>query len=110
MQKSSMCRYRRIWFAIAAAVLAAVLLQGCAASSAAAPIIDLDRREPIPSIGEVEPQTLRIGVAAVLSPEGTVESYAGLAEYLGEKMGRPAKLVQRRTYAELNDLIDAGEV
>ena len=110
MQKYSACRYRQIWFAIAVAVLAAVVLQGCAASSAAAPIIDLDRREPIPSIGEVEPHTLRMGVAAVLSPEGTVESYAKLAEYLGEKLGRPVELVQRRTYAEVNNLIDAGEV
>jgi phosphonate transport system substrate-binding protein len=95
---------------MAVAVVAAVVLQGCAASSAAAPIVDLDRREPIPSIGEVEPQALRIGVAAVLSPEGTVESYAALAEYLGEKLDRPAELVQRRTYAEVNNLIDAGEV
>ena len=110
MHKSSTCRYKRISFAVAVAVIAAVLLQGCAASSAAAPIIDLDRRVPIPSIGDVEPHTLRIGVAAVLSPEGTVESYAELAEYLGEKLGRPAELVQRRTYAELNDLIDAGQV
>jgi len=110
MQMTNTPRYRGIWFAVSVAMLAAVVLQGCAASSAAAPIIDLDRREPIPSIGEVEPQTLRIGVAAVLSPEGTVESYAELAEYLGKKMGRPAELVQRRTYAELNNLIDAGEV
>jgi phosphonate transport system substrate-binding protein len=110
MKMSNTPRYRRIWFAIAVAMLAAVVLQGCAASSAAAPIIDLDRREPIPSIGEVKPQTLRIGVAAVLSPEGTVESYAELAKYLGERLGRPAELVQRRTYAEVNALIDAGEV
>ena len=92
------------------AVLAAVVLQGCATSSAEAPIIDLDRREPIPSVGEVEPHTLRIAVAAVLSPKGTVESYTKLAEYLGEKLGRPVELVQRRTYAEVNDLIGAEEV
>jgi phosphonate transport system substrate-binding protein len=53
---------------------------------------------------------LRIGVAAVLSPEGTVESYSELAKYLGEELGRPTELVQRRTYAEVNALIDAGEV
>ena len=92
------------------AVLAVLVLHGCAVGSAAVPIVDLELREPIPSIGEVEPHTLRIGVAAVLSPEGTVESYAELADYLGEQLDRPAELVQRRTYAEVNALIDAGDV
>lgn len=88
----------------------ALVLHGCAVGSASGPVVDLDRREPIPSVGKMEPHTLRIGVAAVLSPEGTVESYAELARYLGERLGRPAELVQRRTYAEVNSLIDAGEV
>jgi phosphonate transport system substrate-binding protein len=92
------------------AVLAVLVLHGCTLGSTAGPIVDLDRREPIPSVGKVEPHTLRIGVAAVLSPEGTVESYGALAEYLGEMLGRPTELVQRRTYAEVNALIDAGEV
>ena len=93
-----------------AALLAALALQGCTVASATAPVVDLDHREPIPSIGKVESHALRIGVAAVLSPEGTVGSYAKLADYIGETLGRPVELVQRRTYAEMNTLIDAGEV
>ena len=92
------------------AAFAILVLHGCAVGSVPVPVVDLELREPIPSIGEAEPHRLRIGVAAVLSPEGTVESYAELAEYLGERLGRPAELVQRRTYAEVNALIDAGEV
>ncbi len=110
MQRSSAIRYRRFWSTSVVALIVALVLHGCAVGSAAAPVVDLDRREPIPSVGQVEPHTLRIGVAAVLSPEGTVESYAELAKYLGERLGRPAELVQRRTYAEVNALIDAGEV
>lgn len=91
-------------------MLAVLVLHGCALGSAGIPVVDLDRREPIPSVGKMEPHMLRIGVAAVLSPEGTVESYAELATYLGEMLGRPTELVQRRTYAEVNALIDAGEV
>ena len=34
-----------------------------------------------------------------------MESYAHLAAFLGERLGRPVDLVQRRTYAELNELI-----
>ena len=92
------------------AALAMLVLHGCAVGSTTVPLVDLDRREPIPSVGQAEPHTLRIGVAAVLSPEGTVESYAELADYLGKTLGRPTELVQRRTYAEVNALIDAGEV
>jgi phosphonate transport system substrate-binding protein len=98
---------------VAAVAASLLLLTGCAtplASGRAVDHIDLTVREPLPAVGTMEPHTLRIGVAAVLSPEGTVESYAGLAEYIGEQMGRPTELVQRRTYAEVNALIDAGEV
>lgn len=91
-------------------MLVALVLSGCGVGSPTVPVIDLQQREPIPSIGKVDPHPLRIGVAAVLSPEGTVESYAELATYLGEMLGRPTELVQRRTYAEVNALIDAGEV
>jgi phosphonate transport system substrate-binding protein len=110
MLKANASRYRRIRSSSVVVALAIFVLQACALGSTAVPVVDLDRREPIPPVGEVEPHTLRIGVAAVLSPEGTVESYAELAKYLGEMLGRPTELVQRRTYAELNVLIAAGEV
>jgi len=57
------------------------------------------------------PQTpLRVAVAAVISPQGTIQSYSPLMDYLSEKMGRPIELVQRRTYAEINELIKTGKV
>ncbi|NHZ70211.1 MAG: PhnD/SsuA/transferrin family substrate-binding protein [Proteobacteria bacterium] len=89
-----------------------VAVAGCSsfAAAGAGVQIDMDVREPIPDVGLIEPQPLRIAVAAVLSPEGTVESYEDLATYLGEQLGRPAQLVQRRTYAEVNALIAASEV
>jgi phosphonate transport system substrate-binding protein len=53
---------------------------------------------------------LRVAVAAVISPKGTVESYTDLLNYLGRKLNRPVELVQRQTYAEANDLIKNGNV
>lgn len=53
---------------------------------------------------------LRVAVAAVISPKGNVESYSELLAYLGAKLERPIELVQRQTYAEVNDLIQRGEV
>lgn len=90
----------------------ALSLAGCSEPTAADsnPSIDLSVREPVPAVGSIDPKPLRIAVAAVLSPEGTVESYAELADYLGRQLGRPAQIVQRRTYAEVNALIAANEV
>lgn len=53
---------------------------------------------------------LRVAIAAVISPKGNVESYTDLLNYLGRKLNRPVELVQRQTYAEVNDLIKNGNV
>lgn len=53
---------------------------------------------------------LRVAIAAVISPRGTAESYQPLLDYIGSRLGRPIELLQRRTYAEINDLIARGEV
>lgn len=69
-------------------------------------LVRLDNLQQLP-VGQVEPdsQALRIGVGAILSPQGTARSYQPLIDYLGRKMGKPAILVQRKTYQELNDLL-----
>lgn len=68
--------------------------------------VRLDKLQQLPP-GQNEPdsQALRIGVGAILSPQGTAHSYQPLIDYLGRKMGKPAILVQRKTYQELNDLL-----
>jgi phosphonate transport system substrate-binding protein len=53
---------------------------------------------------------LRVAVAAVISPKGNVESYSDLLNYLGRKLNRRVELVQRQTYAEVNDLVKNGSV
>jgi phosphonate transport system substrate-binding protein len=51
-----------------------------------------------------------VAVAAVISPKGTLESYSPFLDYLEVKLNRPIELVQRRTYLEISDLIERGEV
>ena len=87
-----------------------LLLAGCAASPSG-PVIDLSDLQPLPPAsgwGDVVP--LRVAVAAVISPKGTAESYQPLLDYLSLKLDRPVELVQRRTYSEVNDLIESGYV
>ena len=46
-----------------------------------------------------------MAVAAILSPQGNVESYQPLMRYLEKELGEQVVLVQRRTYEETNELL-----
>ena len=85
-------------------------LAGCVSTTPtpAAVKVDLNNLQPLPTAQESELLPLRVAIAAVISPEGTAESYAPLLDYLEDSLGRPIELVQRRTYAEINDLIKNG--
>lgn len=88
----------------------------CAPTPAARPanpdtsFIKLSDLRPIaaPPSNTVVP--LRVAIAAVISPKGTLESYQPLLDFLSDQLDRPIELVQRRTYAEVNDLIESGDV
>lgn len=92
---------QRWWFS-----LFAFFLISCQSALAAdAPYVDLSKRTALPDTIAAAHPALKLAVAAILSPQGTVESYRELADYLGVALARPVELVQRRTYAEINTLI-----
>ena len=84
-------------------------LAGCTDASTP-PVIKLSSLQPLatPPVHDIIP--LRVSVAALISPRGTISSYQPLLDYLSEKLKRPVELVQRRTYAETNLLVKNGEV
>jgi phosphonate transport system substrate-binding protein len=90
------------------------LALGLTACTSPAQIVDVRFSDVEPaSAVEYSPndtRPLRVAVAAVISPKGNVESYGELLNYLGRKLNRPVELVQRQTYAEVNDLIKSGYV
>jgi phosphonate transport system substrate-binding protein len=100
---------RRSAIGLCVLVLTLGLISGCAATSSQ-PVIQLTSLHPLPAPPASELIPLRISVAAVISPRGTVESYQPLLDYLSEALERPVELVQRRTYEETNDLVESGEV
>jgi len=53
---------------------------------------------------------LRAAVAAMISPQRTFLHYRRLFEVLARELGRPLTFVQRRTYGEINELLEAGEI
>ncbi|GBD85898.1 phosphate-import protein PhnD precursor [bacterium BMS3Abin02] len=96
---------------IALVTILSILLAACATPGASQlPFVDFAQRQPIPPAGGGQVKPLRIAVAAILSPEGNIENYGALADYLSSKLERPVEIVQRRTYQEINDLLKSGEV
>lgn len=57
-----------------------------------------------------EKQEISFAVSAMISPEKTFSYYQDFLDYLSKKFGKPVVLKQRRTYQEVNDLLESGLV
>jgi len=74
--------------------------------------IDMTNREPVATAPIIESSevTFRVAIAGVVSPTETLDSYGQLISYLGKALHQPVEIVQRGTYAEINDLIKSRYV
>jgi phosphonate transport system substrate-binding protein len=71
--------------------------------------VTLDQNAPaLP--GDAQPEArdnslLRIAIAPVISPAKSLAMYSVFADYLGAALNKKTSLIQRNSYAEVNDLI-----
>ena len=63
-----------------------------------------------PADGNQQDAHFKVAVGSIISAQETVVFYHELLEYIAEKLGREIKLVQRKTYGEINQLISAGQI
>lgn len=56
-----------------------------------------------------DPKPLRVAVSSILSLKETLTVYQPLMNYLENKLNIPVVLLQRRTYKEVNDLIEHAQ-
>ena len=64
-----------------------------------------------PATGHVSAQgAVRFAVASVWAPERTAERHYDLARQVAHEIHRPLRVVQRRTYGEVNELLRHGGV
>jgi len=63
-----------------------------------------------PTVASQKDKILRVAAAPVISPRENFQYYGDLLKYLSEKTGYKVSLIQRPTYAEINNLMKAGEV
>ena len=53
---------------------------------------------------------MRVAVAAMISPQLTAHYYSDLARVIGDRVGRRVEFVQRKTYDEVNDLLEKRKI
>lgn len=86
-------------------VLLIVLISGC-----------VDKKEKINLSVVEEPQkvvndpAVRVAIASVVSPKESYEYYEDMIQYISQKIGGSVKIVQRKSYQEINDLIKNNEI
>ncbi len=55
-------------------------------------------------------EPLRIGIGSMISPQETINVYQEILYYVGEKLDRPVDIVQRKTYKEMDDLLEKRNI
>lgn len=87
-----------------------ILFSGCVApQNIDTPIlVDMTKTENI-SYTESD-DVLRIGVATMVSPKETLGVYKEIVDYIGKKLGKKTIIVQRPTYAQMNELVENKHV
>ena len=71
-------------------------------------LAETDSPAPTANLDEPRKLPLRVAIAAVISPQATLDAYGLLLDHLSAKLDRPVQLIQRGTYAEINELIRSG--
>lgn len=89
-----------------------LLLLGCSGDMAPEVVVDMERTVVLRPLVDADPgeAPLRVAVAAMFSPRETFNHYHRLLEYIGRSVDRPIRLVQRKTYAEINALFPARQL
>lgn len=94
----------RTWRTLVALLASGVLLAACAGSEPGA--VDRSGEAGVSS----EDDELVVCISGMVTPEEGLPYYQGLSEYVAEKAGLELRLIHKAEYAELNRLLESGEV
>ena len=89
----------------------AVLGLGCKEDTTV-PVVDFSKTVAVERPKEISTNRpyLNVAIGAMISPKETFTNYYQLLEYLGKELDHDIRLVQRKTYGEINELLGKGEV
>jgi phosphonate transport system substrate-binding protein len=94
------------------AISALGLLVACmACDRTEPPQVGLKAGSPVQKTSSVRnEEPLRIGMGAMITPKEGYVYYQRLQTYIGKKLGRTVQLVDRGNYAEMNHLLETGDL
>ncbi|HMK66597.1 MAG TPA: PhnD/SsuA/transferrin family substrate-binding protein, partial [Thermodesulfobacteriota bacterium] len=90
-------------------LLFSILFWGCAREPDPI-VVDFNKTLPLKKSIRPNAPSLRVAVGAMISPKETFIHYQQLFEFIGRKLDSPVELIQRKTYQEINQLLDRGEI
>jgi phosphonate transport system substrate-binding protein len=104
------CRW--VFHLVAVSFLAAMAMACGCGSDGDRLVVDFDKTMLAARPGEQASRNppLRVAVAAMISPKETFDLYRQLLEYLSRQTGKDLEFVQRKTYAEINELLRRGDI
>ncbi len=98
------------WLSIIVA-LVMVAVSGCSSDKGYQPVdFSLKTKIEHPDEPAVSDKTLRVAIAAMISPRETFSYYYALINYIGWHMDYRVQLVQRKTYGEINALFPKRQI
>ena len=101
---------RRYWSRIILAVPVALFLS-CSGEPEPT-FVNFSQRMAVERPGDKIPDgsNFRVAVASMISAQETAVHYHQLLDYIAGKLDRKIQLIQRKTYAEINELIGLGQI
>lgn len=88
-----------------------VVVTSCGRSEEKVVAVNLtEKMETARDFKPVNGARLKIAIAAVISPKETAVYYDQMMQYVSRKMGRPVDIIQKKTYQEVNDLLEKREI
>jgi phosphonate transport system substrate-binding protein len=88
-----------------------LMIIGCSGDSDKA-VVDFSQTVPLSRPGNRASSTppLRVAVAAMISPKETFNLYRQILAYLGRKLDKDLEFVQRKTYGEIDELLQKSQI
>jgi phosphonate transport system substrate-binding protein len=89
-------------------LIAMIMLSACG-QQADYPFVRFSQVEPVTKTQPTQVAVLRVALATGLSPSESLARYRVITDYLSAKLGGPVELLQRKTYANVDDLLREGK-
>lgn len=90
--------------------LLSAMVFGCSRDKSEVKEIDFTQAKGEVATAGLEKPKLYMAIAAMISPSETFNLYEGLVHYISRKIGLPIAFKQRKTYEEVNELLERKQI